>query len=240
MIINRSTTNINNIDFKEGAFILVNKPLNWTSFDVVAKIRNLISKKTGTKKIKVGHGGTLDPLATGLTIIGVGGFTKQLQNKQDEHKEYNASLVFGGSTPSYDKETEVNEVYSYEHITKDALELVLKQHFRGDISQIPPIFSAKSVNGKRAYKAARSGEEIELKPQVVTIFESEVQSFSMPEVNIRFVCSKGTYIRSLAHDIGKELNSGAYLSGLHRTKSGSFHVNDSITIEEFEKLLFAN
>lgn len=237
MLIDKDIKSIENIDFKEGAIILINKEKDWTSFDVVARIRNLISKSKQIKKLKVGHGGTLDPRATGLMIIATGTFTKKLQEIQDDTKEYIATVTFGATTPSYDTETEIDQHFDYAHITQQSIEETLQKEFSGEIIQKPPIYSAKSVNGQRAYKAARKGESIDIPPQKICIYETEIITFSNPNLIIRIKCSKGTYIRSIAYDLGKSLNSGAYLQELHRTASGSFKATKSLTIEGFKELI---
>lgn len=222
------------IDFKEGQVILVDKPLEWTSFDIVNKIRYIIRHKYSYKKIKVGHAGTLDPLATGLLIVCTGKFTKQIETYQAQQKEYVTTLKLGATTPSFDRELDEDAQFAYEHITKELFESALAS-FRGEIQQIPPMFSAKKVNGQKAYIAARKGIDIELKPNSIVIHSIEILDFNLPYVKIKIECSKGTYIRALARDIGKALDSGAYLHDLRRTKIGDFDVNDAIEIAEFEK-----
>ncbi len=221
-------------DFKEGQVVLIDKPLEWTSFDVVNKIRYLLKKQFGYKKIKVGHAGTLDPLATGLLIVCTGKQTKQIETYQAQEKEYIATLKLGATTPSFDRETEEDQQFEIKHITKD---LILKtlQKFTGEQEQIPPIFSAKRVNGQRAYKAARKGIDVELKPNNITIYNIELLDFNLPFVELKISCSKGTYIRSIARDIGIALNSGAYLHNLRRTKIGNFCVEKAMNIFDFEK-----
>lgn len=221
-------------DYKEGQVILINKPLEWSSFGIVSKVRNLICKKYGIKKLKVGHAGTLDPLATGLLILCTGKKTKEIDLFQAQEKEYIAKLTFGGITPSYDAETDVTESFDYSGITVENLRGVLDT-FTGDILQVPPIYSAKYIDGKRAYSRARNGEEISLPARNITIHSIEILKFELPIVELKVSCGKGTYIRSLAFDIGKALNSGAYLSGLERTKIGEFRNEDAISIVEFEK-----
>lgn len=228
-------------DFKQGEIILIDKGLDWTSFDIVKKVRNMITRyvieKEGKKeKIKVGHAGTLDPLATGLMILCTGKNTKRIEEFQDGKKEYIADLTFGGTTPSYDKETEINETFEYEHITKEKIEEQIKS-FIGEVVQIPPIFSAKKIDGQRAYKKAHKGEEVKMRSTIVCIDSIEILDFSLPNVKLKIVCGKGTYIRSIAHDLGKKLNSGAYLSGLRRTVVGDFKVEEAHTIEEIQKIL---
>jgi tRNA pseudouridine55 synthase len=219
-------------DFKNGYVLLIDKPLNWTSFQVVNKLRWHIRQKFGIKKIKVGHAGTLDPLATGLLIICTGKFTKKINEYQGQIKEYTGEFTLGATTPSYDLETEVNETFPILHITKELIEYTAKQ-FVGEIDQIPPIFSALKKDGKRLYELARAGETTEIKSRKINIAEFEITKIDLPKVNFRVVCSKGTYIRSLAYDFGKSLNSGAHLSILRRTKIGDFKVGDGMKIEEF-------
>ncbi len=222
------------MDFQAGQVILIDKPLDWTSFDIVNKIRYTIRHKFNYKKIKVGHAGTLDPLATGLLIVCTGKFTKQIETYQAQQKEYITTLKLGATTPSFDRETDEDTTFEYNHITKELFENTIGS-FIGDIEQVPPIFSAKKVNGKKAYIAARKGEEIELKPNTINIESIEVLKYNLPYVQIKVVCSKGTYIRALARDIGKALDSGAYLYDLRRTRIGDFDVNNAIGIAEFEK-----
>lgn len=205
---------------------LIDKPLHWTSFDIVKKM------KYAGKFKKIGHAGTLDPLATGLLIICTGKKTKEIETYQAQIKEYTGTLVLGKTTPSYDLETEVDAEYPTEHITNELLTDILKQ-FTGTIEQIPPIHSAVKVNGQRAYQAARKGKEIELKARQVEIQVFEIDATNFPEIAFRVVCSKGTYIRSLVHDFGKALQSGAYMSSLRRTKNGEFDVKNALSIEAF-------
>ncbi len=222
------------MDFKEGQVVLIDKPLNWTSFDIVNKIRYIIRHKFNYKKIKVGHAGTLDPLATGLLIICTGKFTKQIETYQAQQKEYITTIKLGATTASFDRETDEDATFAFDHVTKEEFEKSLT-FFIGETEQVPPIFSAKKVNGKRAYIAARKGEKIELKPNKITVKSIDILEYSLPYIKIKVVCSKGTYIRALARDIGKALNSGAYLYDLRRTKIGDFNVNDALEIAEFEK-----
>lgn len=221
-------------DFKKGQVLLIDKSLEWTSFDAVNKIRYLIKKRFDYKKIKVGHAGTLDPLATGLLIICTGKKTKQIETYQAQEKEYITTLKLGATTPSYDRETEEDKHFETQHITKDLILENLKK-FIGEQEQIPPIFSAKKINGQRAYKAARKGIDIELKPNTINIHNIELLETKIPFVKLKIQCSKGTYIRSLARDIGIALNSGAYLHSLRRTKIGNFNVENAINIFDFEK-----
>jgi tRNA pseudouridine55 synthase len=222
--------------FVEGQVIVIDKPLHWTSFNVVKKIEILLRKQFDLKKIKVGHAGTLDPLATGILVVCTGKMTKQITSFQDAEKEYVATIEFGKTTPSYDLESEYNGEYPTIHITKELIEEKMQQ-FTGEIDQIPPLFSAKMVDGRRAYNIARSGVEMTLKANKVTISELEVLDFTHPVATIRIRCSKGTYIRSFANDMGKAVNSGAHLSGLRRTISGNYKIKDAISIEEFQESL---
>ena len=237
MVIDNNCKTLNGIDFIEGHVIIIKKELNWTSFDIVNKIRYMIRNTYNIKKIKVGHGGTLDPLATGVVVVGVGKETKNLSNYQNEAKEYIAEITFGAETPTYDLETEPQGNFNTSHIHKELIEQVLVEKFNGTISQMPPIFSAKSVDGVRAYEAARKGETINIQPQEVTIYNTTVHSYENCTAKISIACSKGTYIRSIAYDLGKELQSGAYLSALERTKSGGFCIENCLTIPQFSALI---
>ena len=224
------------MNFKEGEVLYFDKPLRWTSFAVVNKIRYHISRKLGVKKIKVGHAGTLDPLATGVMIICTGKATKRIEEFQYHTKEYIATLQLGATTPSYDLEKEIDATYPTEHITREMVEEVLQQ-FKGTIEQIPPAFSACKVDGKRAYDLARKGDEVELKPKTLVIDEIELLECNLPEIKIRVVCSKGTYIRALARDIGEALQSGAHLTGLIRTRGGEVRLEDCMQVEDFPEWL---
>lgn len=224
------------MNFKEGEVLYFDKPLRWTSFAVVNKIRYHISRKLGVKKIKVGHAGTLDPLATGVMIICTGKATKRIEEFQYHTKEYIATLQLGATTPSYDLEKGIDATYPTEHITREMVEEVLQQ-FKGTIEQIPPAFSACKVDGKRAYDLARKGDEVELKPKTLVIDEIELQECNLPEIKIRVVCSKGTYIRALARDIGEALQSGAHLTGLIRTRVGEVRLEDCMQVEDFPEWL---
>lgn len=219
-------------DFKNGQVLLIDKPLTWTSFQVVNKLRWSIRQAFNIKKIKVGHAGTLDPLATGLLVICTGKMTKQINTFQGQEKEYTGTFVLGGTTPSFDLETEVNKTFPTEHITDDLIHATTQQ-FIGKIDQFPPVFSAIKKDGKRLYEFARAGEDVEIKSRQVEITEFEITQISNLELHFRVVCSKGTYIRSLAHDFGKALNSGAHLSALRRTRIGDFKVEDALTPETF-------
>ena len=223
-------------DFQSGQVLLIDKPLNWTSFQAVNKLRWKIRKTFNIKKIKVGHAGTLDPLATGLLVICTGKMTKQINTYQDQTKEYTGTIVLGSTTPSFDLETEINKTFPFDHITDHFIHETTKQ-FIGEISQFPPIFSAVKKDGKRLYEFARAGEEVEIKSRTITINEFEITKIDNKNVHFRVVCSKGTYIRSLAHDFGKALGSGAHLSALKRTKIGDFHVDNAQSIDDFIRSL---
>jgi tRNA pseudouridine55 synthase len=220
--------------FEEGQVLLFNKPLYWTSFDLVNKVRIIIRSTLGIKKIKVGHAGTLDPLASGLMIICTGRDTKNIDKFRDLDKEYVATITLGATTPSFDLETETDKQFPAGHITEDAVRKALNG-FLGDQMQVPPIFSAKLIAGKRAYEYARRGIEKTLEPVAICFREIELLSFTLPEIKVRIVCSKGTYIRSFARDIGIALDSGGYLSALERTSIGSFHVSKAYEIESFQE-----
>ncbi|MDR2805625.1 MAG: tRNA pseudouridine(55) synthase TruB [Dysgonamonadaceae bacterium] len=226
-------------NFQEGEILYFNKPLHWTSFDLVNKVRYQISRFLKVKKIKVGHAGTLDPLATGVMIVCTGKATKRIEEFQYQTKEYVATLRLGATTPSFDLETAIDETYETKHITRERVEQVLLQ-FVGNIEQIPPAFSACKVNGDRAYEWARKGLEVDLKPKELVIDKIELLDFKPDELIILVVCSKGTYIRALARDIGKALQSGAHLIALERTKIGNIALNDCLTIEEWNRLIMNN
>lgn len=214
-------------DFAGGEVLLVDKPLEWTSFDVVGKLRNTMKPQ----KIKVGHAGTLDPLASGLLIICTGKFTKKIDSFQAEDKEYTGVITLGATTPSYDLETEINQTFDYAHITEaDIYETA--QQFVGEIEQYPPAHSAIKIKGERVYEKARRGEEVELKARRVTIHSFAIEKIELPNVYFKIRCSKGTYIRSIAHDFGKALAIGSHLSQLRRTKSGDFHVDDAWNLQD--------
>ncbi|MEH6407372.1 MAG: tRNA pseudouridine(55) synthase TruB [Leeuwenhoekiella sp.] len=220
-------------DFKEGQVLLIDKPLNWTSFQVVNKVRWLIRENYKIKKIKVGHAGTLDPLASGLLIICTGKFTKRITEFMGQEKEYTGTFTLGATTPSYDLETEIDETFPTEHITRELI-FQTSHDFIGSLDQFPPVFSALKKDGKRLYEYAREGEAVEIPSRRVEIREFEITRIDLPEVDFRVSCSKGTYIRSLAHDFGAALQSGAHLSALRRTRIGNYKVEDAITVEEFE------
>lgn len=219
-------------DFPNGEVLLFDKDLDWTSFDLVSKVRNALYRKTGMKKLKVGHAGTLDPLATGLMILCTGKATKQIESLQLQEKEYIAILQLGATTPSFDMETEEDSQNDYSIVTEELLQKTIKK-FEGETEQIPPVFSAVKIKGKRAFEFARKGELPELKPKKIVIDKIEIISFRLPSVTLKVVCSKGTYIRSLARDIGIELKCGAYLTGLQRTRIGDFRIENAMTIDFF-------
>lgn len=215
------------MNFKEGEILYFNKPLGWTSFKVVGHVRYHICRRMGVKKLKVGHAGTLDPLATGVMIVCTGKATKRIEEFQYHTKEYVADIRLGATTPSFDLEHEIDATYPTEHITRELVEETL-QRFKGEIQQVPPAFSACMVNGKRAYDLARKGKEVDLKPKLLVIDEIELLQCNLPDIRVRVVCSKGTYIRALARDIGVALNSGAHLTALQRTRVGNVHLEDCL------------
>lgn len=225
-------------DFEAGEILAFDKPLHWTSFDVVAKVRYNLCRVLKTKKLKVGHTGTLDPLATGVVIVCTGKKTKMIEQLQYDVKEYIATLQLGATTPSYDLEKEIDATYPTAHINRQLIDETIPL-FLGEQWQVPPIFSAVQINGKRAYEFARKGETVELKPKLLVIDEIEVLAFdeATMQLTIRVVCSKGTYIRALARDIGEKLRSGAHLIALRRTRVGDTRVEDCMTIEQFLKQL---
>lgn len=225
--------------FKEGEVLLINKPLHWTSFQIVNKVRWLVKRKLQVKKIKVGHAGTLDPLANGLMIICTGKKTKEIDQYQAAEKEYIATLKLGSTTPSYDGETAENYFYATQHINNDLIQKTILT-FLGDIQQYPPIFSALKVGGKKLYESARKGKEVAIKPRTIHIKELEILNIEMPYIQFRVACSKGTYIRSLAHDIGKALNSGAWLCKLQRTKIGDNNLKNALDIQDFEETMISS
>jgi tRNA pseudouridine55 synthase len=224
--------------FLEGQVVLVDKPLHWSSFQAVNKVKWALKKHLGLKKIKVGHAGTLDPLATGLLIICTGKATKKIQEYQAEQKEYTGTFCLGATTPSYDLETERDAVFPTGHLSEELI-LETVPHFLGEIDQKPPVFSAIKKDGKRLYEHARAGEKVEIAARKTTIYEFEITRVALPEVDFRVVCSKGTYIRSLAFDFGRALRSGAHLTALRRTKSGIFSVEGALSPLEFEEKLAA-
>ena len=224
------------MDFIEGEILYIDKPLYWTSFRVVRVVRAKICQKLKIKKLKVGHAGTLDPLATGVMILCTGKKTKQIEELQALTKEYIARVRLGATTPSFDMETEVDQEFPVNHITEEMVKEVLKE-FTGEIEQVPPVYSAVKVDGKRAYKYARENEDIELKPKLLVIDDIELIEFDLPEITIRVVCSKGTYIRALARDIGKALKSGAHLTGLSRIRIGEVTLDMCLKMDEVDQFI---
>ncbi|MGB5821009.1 MAG: tRNA pseudouridine(55) synthase TruB [Saonia sp.] len=223
-------------DFLEGQLLLINKPLEWTSFQAVNAIKWAIRKKFGLKKIKVGHAGTLDPLATGLLLICTGKFTKRIHELQAQLKEYTGTITLGATTPSYDLETTIDQEFPIAHITEELIGETVHQ-FIGVIEQVPPVFSAIKKDGKRLYEYAREGKKVVVKSRKIEVFEFEITKINLPDIAFRIVCSKGTYIRSLAHDFGKALKSGGHLTELRRTKIGDYNVNKALIPKDFEKIM---
>lgn len=219
-------------EYKDGQVLLIDKPLHWTSFQVVNKLRWVIKQHFNIKNIKVGHAGTLDPLATGLLILCTGKFTKKIETYQAQHKEYTGTITLGATTPSFDLETEIDKTFPIEHISEEMI-YETTQKFVGEIDQKPPIFSAIKKEGKRLYELAREGKTTEIKSRKITILEFEITKINMPNVEFRVACSKGTYIRSLAYDFGLALKTGSHLSALRRTKIGDFSVDKAISVESF-------
>ncbi len=224
------------LDFQAGEVLLLDKPYGWTSFDVVKKVRYAIKQKLNIKKIKVGHAGTLDPLATGLLVICTGRKTKEIQHYMNGTKEYTGTIFLGATRPSYDMETEINKTYDISNISKEDIEKV-KEKLTGEYLQVPPIFSAKKIDGKRAYDLARKGEEMQMKKNLIHVHSFELTKVDLPNIEFKIVCSKGTYIRSIANDMGELLGVGAYLSELRRTKSGDHDVSQSIEVEQFVSMV---
>ena len=223
-------------DFLDGQILLINKPLGWTSFDVVKKIKNLIRTKYSLKKLKVGHAGTLDPLASGLLIVCTGKFTKRISELQGQAKIYTGDITLGGTTPSYDLETEIDTKFETNHITENLIKETTAQ-FIGEIEQKPPIFSALKRGGERLYEKARRGESFEIQARKVSVHSFDIKTIEMPKVRFEIKCSKGTYIRSIAYDFGTALNSGAHLSKLCRTAIGGYQLGDALDVSDFEKQL---
>ena len=227
----REPLDLRGINFEEGYIAVLDKPLRWTSTDVVRKVKFTL-RKLGYRKIKVGHAGTLDPLATGILVVCIGRATKLVDALQAEEKEYIADVMLGATTPSYDLEHEIDQTYPYEHITREAVEEALAS-LTGERLQTPPVYSAKKIEGTRAYELARAGEEVAVRQALITIYEMEIVEYALPRVRIRVRCSKGTYIRSLAHEIGQALRSGAHLSSLRRTRSGGFTLEKAYELDDF-------
>ncbi len=227
------------MDFEAGEILYIDKPLQWTSFDVVNKVRGTLCRSLGVKKLKVGHAGTLDPLATGVMIVCTGKATKRIDELQSGAKEYIATLALGATTPSFDLEHEIDAHFSTEHITRQLVDDVLSQ-FRGEIWQVPPVYSAVKIDGKRAYDYARKAQEVALKPKLLVVDELEVLRFELPVLQIRVVCSKGTYIRALARDIGMALHSGAHLTALRRTRVGTATVDKCWDIDQLIERIKTN
>lgn len=224
------------MNYIDGEIICIDKPLTWTSFDAVKRVRGALLRRMGIRKLKVGHAGTLDPLATGVMIICTGRATKRIDSLQHGVKEYVADLALGATTPSFDLETKIDATYPTEHITREAVEAALKQ-FLGRIEQVPPSYSACKIDGRRAYDMARKGQEVELKPKVLVIDEIELLDFAPDAIRIRVVCSKGTYIRALARDIGRALGSGAHLTGLRRTRVGDITIDRCLSVEAAAQMI---
>lgn len=225
------------VNFHDGEVILIDKPLKITSFGAVNRIKRVFIQQTKKKRYKIGHAGTLDPLATGLLIMCSGKKTKTISSFQNLPKEYTATIKLGATTPSYDLETEVDKTFEISNITENDIRTCAAS-FIGEQDQLPPIFSAKKIDGKRAYNLARAGEEVKVKPNKISIYVMEVLEIKLPEVKVRIACSKGTYIRSIAYDFGVKLNNGAHLTELRRTKIGEYDVNDAYTIEEVQQWIF--
>lgn len=231
-------------EYQEGQVILIDKPLHWTSFQAVNKLKYTLINKAGLpKKFKIGHAGTLDPLASGLLIVCTGKFTKSISEIQGQAKEYTGTFYIGATTPSYDLETEIDQIFPTSHINEDLIHQTVK-HFLGEIDQVPPIFSAIKKDGKRLYEHARAGEEVEIQSRKTTIYEFEITRIALPEIDFRVKCSKGTYIRSLAFDFGKAMESGSHLTALRRTKIGDYNVENGVSpetfVEQITKLSEAN
>jgi len=224
-------------DFLEGQVLLIDKPLGWTSFQAVNALKWSIRQKFKLKKIKIGHAGTLDPLATGLLLVCTGKFTKKIEEFQGLAKEYTGTITLGATTPSYDLETAVNQSFPIDHIKEDLIHASALK-FIGEIAQVPPVFSALKKDGKRLYEYAREGSTVEIKPRLITIFEFEITAIKLPHLDFRVLCSKGSYVRSLAHDFGKAMQSGAHLSALRRTKIGDYNVNNAVSPEFYKENMF--
>uniref|UniRef100_UPI003216F383 tRNA pseudouridine(55) synthase TruB n=1 Tax=uncultured Draconibacterium sp. TaxID=1573823 RepID=UPI003216F383 len=229
----------NTYDFPAGEILLFDKELEWTSFDVVNRVRYILCRKLGIKKMKVGHAGTLDPLATGLVILCTGKATKKIEELQLGEKEYIATIKIGATTPSFDLETEEDSSSDYSHVTEELLNAAILK-FTGEIDQVPPVFSAVKIKGRRAFDYARNGEDVKLRSKRIVIRKIEIESYDLPEVKLRVTCGKGTYIRALARDIGEELKCGGYLTALERTRIGNYHVKDAFKVNYFLENLNLN
>lgn len=239
MIVDKDSIRVlgNNIDeYPDGIVIPIDKPYRWTSADVVRKVKFAAQRHFHKRNLKVGHAGTLDPLATGVLLVCLGKATKQAESLQAEQKEYIASIELGATTPCFDLEKEIDKRYPYEHITREMVENILPR-FIGEQDQVPPVFSAKLIDGTRAYEMARAGEEVVMKPSRITIYDLEILEFELPKLVLRVKCSKGTYIRSLARDVGVALDSGGHLTGLVRSKSGGFSVEKALSMEDVELIM---
>ena len=237
MIISKANIHeLRDMDHAAGVVLLMDKPLTWTSFNVVAKVRGVFSRFNRVKRFKVGHTGTLDPLASGLLILCAGKATKRITEFMDQEKEYTGTITFGATTPSFDMETEIDVTFPTAHLEEGNIKEAMKG-FLGEIMQKPPVYSAKQIDGKRAYDLVRAGKKVNVLKAPVEVAQFELTDIRLPEVDFRVRCSKGTYIRSLAHDLGKALNTGAYLSALRRTASGEYRVEDALSIEDVQKAL---
>jgi tRNA pseudouridine55 synthase len=224
------------MDYISGEILVIDKPYRWTSFDAVKRLRGAVQRRLNAKRFKVGHAGTLDPLATGVLLVCTGRATKRIAELQEGMKEYVAEITFGATTPSYDLEKEIDATYPWEHITPELIAETLPK-FRGHLMQVPPVFSAVKVDGKRAYNYARKGKEVEIKAKPLEIKELEVLSWEAPKLTLRVLCSKGTYIRALARDLGEAMNSGAHLTALRRTRVGDYTINDAMSLDQALELI---
>lgn len=224
------------MDYISGEVLVIDKPYRWTSFDAVKRLRGALQRRLNAKRFKVGHAGTLDPLATGVLLVCTGRATKRIAELQEGMKEYVAEIAFGATTPSYDLEKEIDATYPWEHITPELIAETLPK-FQGHVMQVPPVFSAVKVDGKRAYNYARKGKEVEIKAKPLEIKELEVLNWEAPKLTLRVLCSKGTYIRALARDLGEAMNSGAHLTALRRTRVGDYTINDAMSLDQALELI---
>lgn len=224
------------MDYISGEILVIDKPYRWTSFDAVKRLRGALQRRLNAKRFKVGHAGTLDPLATGVLLVCTGRATKRIAELQEGMKEYVAEIAFGATTPSYDLEKEIDATYPWEHITPELIAETLPK-FQGHVMQVPPVFSAVKVDGKRAYNYARKGKEVEIKAKPLEIKELEVLNWEAPKLTLRVLCSKGTYIRALARDLGEAMNSGAHLTALRRTRVGDYTINDAMSLDQALELI---